>query len=91
MRQLQRGKRPPTARLMANPIFIARIELTLGSDVHFRRKSGPHVDVYECPLMAHRDRSHFGGRTSLSGHNGHGWSGGRPDPDANDPEQKSSV
>ncbi len=35
-------------------------------------------------LLAHRDRSHFGGRTSLSGHNGHGWSGGRPDPDAND-------
>jgi hypothetical protein len=37
--------------------------------------------------MAHRDRSHFGGRTSLSGHNGHGWSGGRPDPDANDPKR----
>jgi hypothetical protein len=30
--------------------------------------------------MAHRDRSH----PSLSGHNGHGWSDGRPDPDAND-------
>jgi hypothetical protein len=29
-------------------------------------------------------RAHFGGRTSLSGHNGHGGSGG-PDPDANDP------
>ena len=38
-------------------------------------------------LVAHRDRSHFGGRTSLSGHNGHGWSGGRPDPDANDPKR----
>src|SRR5258708_28159873 len=25
--------------------------------------------------MAHHDRSHFGGRPSLSGHNGHGWSG----------------
>ena len=35
--------------------------------------------------MAHRDRSHFGGRPSLSGHNGHGWSGGRLDPDANGP------
>jgi hypothetical protein len=38
--------------------------------------------------MAHSDRSHFGGRPSLSGHNGHGWSGGRPDPDANDPKRK---
>jgi hypothetical protein len=28
----------------------------------------------------------FGGRLSLSGHNGHGWSGGRPAPDANDPQ-----
>ena len=33
-----------------------------------------------------RDRSHFGGRPSLSGHNGHGWSGGRLDPDANWPK-----
>jgi hypothetical protein len=41
--------------------------------------------------LAHRDRSHFGGRTSLSGHNGHGWSGGRPDPDANDPLRTSAV
>ena len=40
------------------------------------------------PYMAHRDRSHFGGRPSLSGHNGHGWSGGRPAPDANDPSRK---
>jgi hypothetical protein len=43
-----------------------------------------------CRLLAHRDRSHFGGRTSLSGHNGHGWSGGRPDPDANDPYRTSA-
>ena len=41
--------------------------------------------------MAHRDRSHFGGRPSLSGHNGHGWSGGRPDPDANDPMYGPAV
>ena len=41
----------------------------------------------QCRVVAHRDRSHLGGRASLSGHNGHGWSGGRPDPDANDPNR----
>jgi hypothetical protein len=46
---------------------------------------------YMSLLLAHRDRSHFGGRTSLSGHNGHGWSGGWPEPDANDPSRKSST
>jgi hypothetical protein len=40
--------------------------------------------------VAQSDRSHFGGRTSLSGRNGHGWSGGRPDPDANDPKRTSA-
>jgi putative ABC transport system substrate-binding protein len=35
---------------------------------------------YMSLVVAHRDRSHFGGRPSLSGHNGHGWSGGRPAP-----------
>jgi hypothetical protein len=44
-----------------------------------------------CLLLAHRDRSHFGGRTSLSGHNGHGWSGtGRTRTDANDPKADMS-
>jgi hypothetical protein len=47
--------------------------------------------IAECLLMAHRNRSHFGGRTSLSGHNGHGWSGGRPDPDANDPKRTLAL
>jgi hypothetical protein len=34
--------------------------------------SGYQRELLQCmsPLMAHRDRSHFGGRTSLSGHNG---------------------
>ena len=39
--------------------------------------------LLHCMSPLYRDRSHFGGRTSLSGHNGHGWSGGRLDPDAN--------
>src|SRR5260370_15704330 len=46
-----------------------------------RRLVPPSSRQARFPILAHRDRSHFGGRTSLSGHNGHGWSGGRPDPD----------
>src|SRR6266581_3284121 len=51
----------------------------------------PFIAARNVRVWPHRDRSHFGGRPSLSGHNGHGWSGGRPDPDANDPRRKSEL
>jgi hypothetical protein len=76
-------------RAMAHAKSSANNLITAGA-VATRIAARTFEEVNEDQLVCmwpHRDRSHFGGRSSLSGHNGHGWSGGRPDPDANDPKR----